>query len=557
GMQSDRRCHRQMPAGAAVALALCALVLAFPLAAGRGGVGTARAAEPAGGKQAPPLDHLGYARIAALRRSLQLDRRYLAAMGCDRARGEAVLLAVLRWYRSNADRLRAAELAANQAEFALDQARRQARAAKSAQGAKAQALLPAAHAGQAAAASRVGAVKQTLISAVEAKLTSAQRQSWRGMRAAVKVGGRGDWLYAPELTAEQAKTLRDAETSRRRALRADRASAKRAAVEASFRGQVAKILSKSQRAAVAAAQGRAVSRGRDIWMAERKVLPAPPRKRPVAPAKVVTSQPVRSGLASRYPQDKGLGGDPDTVLFCDFDTADWPRQWGLAKPPRNVETVDADKERKFEPFAGKALKVTVHKGTHYGTSLQFPFRKMLGAEPEEIYFRYYLRLADTWRPVRGGKLPGIGGTYGRGGWGGRRSTGINGWSARGLFRRRTDGKTPIGFYCYNADQRTTFGDCWIWARDGLGFVENNRWYCIEQYARMNTPGANDGTLRAWVDGRLAFEKTDVRMRDVKDMKIDSVWINVYFGGTWSAKYQNHLFIDNVAIARKYIGPMAR
>ena len=31
---------------------------------------------------------------------------------------------------------------------------------------------------------------------------------------------------------------------------------------------------------------------------------------------------------------------------------------------------------------------------------------------------------------------------------------------------------------------------------------------------FNTPGANDGVLRGWVDGKLAFEKTDVRMRDV-------------------------------------------
>ena len=47
------------------------------------------------------------------------------------------------------------------------------------------------------------------------------------------------------------------------------------------------------------------------------------------------------------------------------------------------------------------------------------------------------------------------------------------------------------------------------------------WYCIEQYAQMNTPGVNDGILRAWVDGRLAFEKTDIRLRDVTTLKIEA------------------------------------
>ncbi len=72
---------------------------------------------------------------------------------------------------------------------------------------------------------------------------------------------------------------------------------------------------------------------------------------------------------------------------------------------------------------------------------------------------------------------------------------------------------------------------------------------------MNTPEKNDGILRGWVDGRLAFEKTDVRMRDVPNLKIERIWINIYHGGTWAADSDDHLFIDNVVIAEQYIGPM--
>ena len=98
-----------------------------------------------------------------------------------------------------------------------------------------------------------------------------------------------------------------------------------------------------------------------------------------------------------------------------------------------------------------------------------------------------------------------------------------------------------------------YGSNWLWAKDELGYLENNRWYCIEQYAKMNTPGKHDGTLRGWVDGELAFEKTDIRMRDVEALKIETIWLNVYLGGRWTARSDHHLYIDNVVIARSQIG----
>ena len=71
---------------------------------------------------------------------------------------------------------------------------------------------------------------------------------------------------------------------------------------------------------------------------------------------------------------------------------------------------------------------------------------------------------------------------------------------------------------------------------------------------MNTPGQNDGILRGWIDGKPAFEKTDVRFRDVEDLKIEVVWLNVYQGGTKPARAAQTVYIDDVAISRSYIGP---
>ena len=181
-------------------------------------------------------------------------------------------------------------------------------------------------------------------------------------------------------------------------------------------------------------------------------------------------------------------------------------------------------------------------------------------EPDEIYFRYYLRLAADWnQTLQGGKLPGISGTYGVAGWGGRKSDGTHGWSARGLFKLTIPagnplaGTTPIGTYCYHADMKGSYGTNWVWQNDYRGFLENNRWYSIEQYLKMNTPGRKDGILKAWIDGRLAFEKRDIRFRHTPKLKIEQVWMNVYHGGKKPSPYDQHLFIDNVVIAKKYIG----
>jgi hypothetical protein len=72
---------------------------------------------------------------------------------------------------------------------------------------------------------------------------------------------------------------------------------------------------------------------------------------------------------------------------------------------------------------------------------------------------------------------------------------------------------------------------------------------------MNTPGEKGGIIRAWIDGRSAFEKTDIRFRLVDKLKIEQIWMNVYHGGKKPSPYDQHLYIDSVVIARKYIGPM--
>ncbi len=267
------------------------------------------------------------------------------------------------------------------------------------------------------------------------------------------------------------------------------------------------------------------------------------------------------GLAAKYPGDRNIESDPAVWMACDFESAQWRDQWSHTGDMDVIGVIQNDAAHKFEALAGQALRVKIARGRTSALNTLYRFQRKTGSEPEEVYFRYYLRLASDWnQTIQGGKMPGISGTYGVAGWGGRKSDGTDGWSARGLFRQTVPpgnplaGTTPIGTYCYHADMPDRYGDNWIWQTGYRGYLERNRWYCVEQYLKLNQPGKKNGVLKAWIDGRPAFEKSDIRFRHVDKLKIEQIWMNVYHGGTRPSPHDQHLFIDHVVIAKQYIGP---
>ena len=100
---------------------------------------------------------------------------------------------------------------------------------------------------------------------------------------------------------------------------------------------------------------------------------------------------------------EAAGAEASKPFFsCDFESPEWYLEWGERQTDERVETVASDEVRKFVPHDGKALRVRVDQGGHYGTSISFRFREQTGQEPEAVFFRYYLRFADDWDPARGG-----------------------------------------------------------------------------------------------------------------------------------------------------------
>ena len=268
--------------------------------------------------------------------------------------------------------------------------------------------------------------------------------------------------------------------------------------------------------------------------------------------------PVLPGLASRYEQDRGIERDTNVLFAAGFEKSGSLRTGWSRDSSGEMDLVTEDRAHKFVALSGAALRVTVKRGSNLGADLRLNLRD-LGTEPEEIYFRYYLRLGEDWNPqIADGKMPGLAGTYGKSGWGGRAADGSDGWSLRGSFMRGYEpdhpfhGLTQMGTYAYHADMQGTYGDFWQWPG---ALLQRNRWYCIEQHLRLNKPGVNDGLLRVWVDGRQVIEKAKIRLRNTPDLRIETVWFNVYHGGTEVSPQDQHLYIDNVVVARSYIGPL--
>jgi hypothetical protein len=62
-------------------------------------------------------------------------------------------------------------------------------------------------------------------------------------------------------------------------------------------------------------------------------------------------------------------------------------------------------------------------------------------------------------------------------------------------------------------------------------IPRGRWVRIDQEVILNKPGAENGTLRLWVDRTLVGELSNFVMRQSPDTKIELVQAAAYFGSS--------------------------
>ena len=67
---------------------------------------------------------------------------------------------------------------------------------------------------------------------------------------------------------------------------------------------------------------------------------------------------------------------------------------------------------------------------------------------------------------------------------------------------------------------------------------------------MNTPGQNDGVVKAWLDGVQVMQLDNIRFRDTANLQIDSMYFSTFFGGgspIWATTKDEVAFFDDFEI----------
>ncbi len=258
-------------------------------------------------------------------------------------------------------------------------------------------------------------------------------------------------------------------------------------------------------------------------------------------------------LTGFAPASPAAGGSYLDEPF-ESDPSAWTSDWHDAViGSRNRITAISD------GVEGDAIKVSIPAGSHFGSAAHWRFADNGQSEPDELYYRYYLRFPNGFDNYGTGKLPGPAGLYSSSG---RNlvppSSSNPGWSARMTFATPLDDRdnthTQIGFYVYHLDQPDNSGEFFLWDEQ-VGAVDHGAWHCVEGRVKLNTPGQSDGVLEGWVDEALAFHESDFKFRtsSQSNVHVKSFWFDTFFGGSNPAPGSLSMDFDSLVLGSDRIG----
>jgi hypothetical protein len=174
-----------------------------------------------------------------------------------------------------------------------------------------------------------------------------------------------------------------------------------------------------------------------------------------------------------------------------------------------------------------------------------------------------------------------------------------------------EGGWAVGFHLYDFNYQNPRGhnhgrdqpvpfERWGQLGGAGGVLYANQWYCVETELKLNSvagtgPGAAsgdaskptssattsatssagqnfspDGELRAWIDGRLVFERTGMvfrtlpivpqpyqasRVRACRELGVRGLWLNWFHGGKTQSSMDRTSFYTGLVWSTDYIGPM--
>jgi hypothetical protein len=284
-----------------------------------------------------------------------------------------------------------------------------------------------------------------------------------------------------------------------------------------------------------------------------------------------------TGIASHYPGDAGLGSDPAVIFFDDFESYTGANQltssgrWDQAFQTSNIRVATES----ANVFSGsKSVEFSLPK-TSGEVSNQLG--KFLSPAQDIVFMRFYAKFDSSFNVIgssHNGAM--ISASYwdGPGSGPGIKADGYNKFFVA-FEAYRDSASTPnpgsLEVYVYHPEQRDIWGDLFFPSGRVLPFdaVPGNfgptfvarpeivpqlgRWYSYEVMVKANTPGQRDGRIAFWLDGTLAADFPNLRLRDTADLKIDRV--DISFHGNGGILAATKKWYDNVVVAKSYIGPI--
>ena len=147
--------------------------------------------------------------------------------------------------------------------------------------------------------------------------------------------------------------------------------------------------------------------------------------------------------------------------------------------------------------------------------VSFPWQPRAARGKSAACLSYAVMLPASFEFHRGGVLPGI------------RGADLSGQSPDAFVARMAWRPDRRG----GATLRVTTGEKterYLAERESFAFPRG-RWVKLELEAVLNTPKQADGILRAWVDGALAIERTDMMYRSKPGVAVSGVSADVFYG----------------------------
>ena len=301
------------------------------------------------------------------------------------------------------------------------------------------------------------------------------------------------------------------------------------------------------------------------------------------PAMAEFTEPDTSGLASKYPADAGIEKDPSVIFTENFEEGSIKAVTARWDEAKNSSCLSLAKDVP----AGSSGKHSILFTHIEGQDSAHLYRQLLPGY-DQLYLRFYTKFATDCNPIHhflhiGGHNPPT--PWAQGG-AGTRPDGDK-WFTTGA---ETCGASwHWDFYSYWMEMKACpTGKFWgnDFINDTNLTVPKGEWICVELMTQMNNPVTErNGQQTIWINGRLWKQNGQItshvgkgfpkgkwdwdswnpdpegkpfegyRWRSVKELNLNYLWLLVYMTSDKNPGHLNKVWIDDVVVAKKYIGPI--